>query len=325
MKIQVISFLGIAAAIGSAASALANGATASFPAGGVVFKHEKHISIEREDLDITLEKIHVHYVFRSNASHPLKLTIGFPMARYPLAFDGPDFLGARAAPTEDIHDYMAFKVKVNGKPLKPKLHQYAWLGDRNITLHLRKLHVPPLVFPATVGAKELQKLPKTTQNKLLKEKFVERYADDPTLYPQWDYQSVYEWRQSFKPGETDVDITYVPLTGDDTAEDKYSLYPGQGSDAEYCYDETLKKKFKALLDKKAYIEPLSLGYILKTAKNWNGPIGQLNLKVSSKNGYLFSFCPPAGLKPAGDGTHWVAKNFVPDRDLDVVFFYHSTE
>ena len=76
------------------AAVLANGATASFPAGGVVFHQNEHISIEREELTIGLERIYVHYVFRSSADHPLQLTIGFPMPKMMLD-GGTDMLFAK--------------------------------------------------------------------------------------------------------------------------------------------------------------------------------------------------------------------------------------
>lgn len=302
-------------------AALANGATASFPAGGVVFKHNRDVSIEREDLEIGLERIHVHYVFRSSAAHPLHLTIGFPMAKVVLD-DGPDELGSRSASKSDPRDYMAFTVRANGKIVRPKLHEYAWKSDANVTARLRALRVP--VFAVFNGRDfGLQKLARSTRNALIRAGLADRYGDDPTVYPLWEYQSVYEWRQTFHPGRNVVDISYVPLYGDETTEGKYSMFPGNG-DARYCYDGTVKARFKALQDKGAYFEPLTLGYILKTARNWNGPIGTLNLKIDNPDGYLFSFCVPGGLKAAGKA-NWTARNFVPGSDLDIVFLYRETD
>ena len=307
-----------------AGTARANGATASFPAGGVVFKPEKHVSIEHEDLDIAMDRIHVHYVFKSTAAEPLDLTIGFPLPKYPVGDDGPDYLGNRSASENDLKNYLAFKVKVDGRPLKPKLHQFAWLGDRNITLELQKMHIPPFTFPDSVGDKTLKKLPKSALNKLMKMKFVEQDGNDPTLYPRWDYQSVYEWQQSFNPGRTDVDVTYVPLAGDDSfanilSFDDMVAWGGK----KYCFDDAFRKRVQSISGKNASFEPSPLGYILTTAKNWNGPIGEFDLKVTASDHEIFSFCPPAGLKPKGDGTHWVARNFVPDKDLKFAFFYYE--
>ena len=318
MRTSITAFLsGVLLGPGLPATALANGATASFPAGGVVFHEEQHISIEREDLEIGLERIRVRYVFRSSAPGPLRLTIGFPMAKVALE-DGPDNLGDRSAATDDPRNYMAFHVSANGKAVKPKLHEYAWVGDTNITARLQALHVP--VFSDYNGRDfGLQNLPKSTLKTLTEAAFVTRYGKDPTVYPQWRYQSVYEWRQSFPPGRSTVEIDYVPMYGDVTTEAKYSLFPGEGDDR-YCYDAAFKARFKDLRARGVYTEPLTLGYILRTARNWNGPIGHFRLKIVNPDHYQFSFCPPTGLKLAGDGATWEAETFTPDRDIDLVFF-----
>jgi hypothetical protein len=301
---------------------LANGATASFPAGGVVFHQEEHISIVREDLEIGLKQIHVHYVFRSSATKPLHLTIGFPLAKI-FFDDGPDELGGRSASETDLRNYMAFEVRADGKAVRPKRHEYGWKDGTNVTAQLKKLHVPVFV---TYNGRDfgLQDLPQSTLDTLMKAKLAERYGKDPVVYPRWEYQTVYEWQQTFPPGESAVDVTYVPLYGDITTEAMFSLFPGEEEgDARYCFDDEVKSRFKAQKEKGAYIEPLTLGYILKTAQNWNGPIGAFRLKIDNPDGYLFSFCPPAGLKAVGDGSTWEAWDFVPTSDLDLVFFFQD--
>jgi hypothetical protein len=67
MRLDLTLISGVLIGLCFPAAVLANGATASFPAGGVVFHQNEHISIEREELTIGLERIHVHYVFRSSA------------------------------------------------------------------------------------------------------------------------------------------------------------------------------------------------------------------------------------------------------------------
>jgi hypothetical protein len=304
------------------AAAHANGATASFPAGGVVFKHEKNISILREDLEIGLERIHVHYVFRSSAAKPLNRTIGFPMAKI-LFDDGADNLGDRSASQTDLRNYMAFKAMAGGKPVRTVWHEYAWKDGVNITAQLRAMKVP--VFAAFNGRDfGLQDLPQRTLYKLLREGLAERFENDPVTYPRWRYQTVYEWRQIFPSGESELDISYTPLYGDQTTERKYAMFPGKGDDA-YCYDEDFKARFEERRKKGIYTEPLTLGYILNTASNWNGPIGIFRLKINNPDNYLFSFCPPEGLKPAGDGLTWEARNFVPRSDIDLIFMSQDIE
>ncbi|OQM76534.1 hypothetical protein BFN67_14260 [Pseudaminobacter manganicus] len=275
-------------------AALANGAMASFPAGGVIFHQNEHVSIEREDLTIGLERIHVHYVFRSSADRPLQLTIGFPMPKMMLD-GGTNMLILRSASETDLRNYMAFEVKANGKPIQPKLHEYGWMNGTNVTAQLQSMQIPVLL--ADPSFFELQNLPQSTLDALMEANLVESYGEDPFYYPRWKYQTVYEWQQTFPPGERTVDITYVPLYGVETTEGKYSLFPGTGN-TRYCYDDAFKTRFDA---QHAYFEPMQLSYLLKTARNWSGPIGAFQLKIENPEGYLFSFCPPAGLKTGGAG------------------------
>lgn len=297
----------------SPAAALANGAWSEFPAGGVVFKADKDISIAREDLEIGLERIRVHYVFNSSAGEPLERTIGFPMAKVPLD-DSPDNYPDRSWATEgqDVRNYMAFEVAVNGEPLTPRLHEYAWLGDVNVTNTLAELGVSP--FAASIDAYEkLAQLPEATVRKLLEEKLAVREGN--WLVPQWQYQSVYEWAQTFAPGRTEVEVSYKPLYGSDYGPEPY--YPDGARSADYCYDSATKQTLAGLSN---FPMPVTVGYILTTAENWNGPIGEFHLKISMGEEDLARFCVPEGLKAVGDGVSWYAEQFVPSSDLNIVFF-----
>jgi hypothetical protein len=312
MKCHSIAAAGLLAFLNTTVVALANGAVSEFPAGGVIFKHEKNISIAREDLDIGYDRIHVHYVFVSSAPKALKRTIGFPLAKVPQD-DSPD--GFQDADK----NYMAFKVTVNGKPLQPKLHEYAWVGDTNITDKLHRLGVP--VFAATAAMfKTLARLPKATVSALKRDKLVEEEEHGAWLVPQWLYQSVYEWRQTFAPGRTEVDVTYAPRFGAGNDYDYY--YPGGKGAPAYCLGDAVKQEFAKLkAEGKVGPEPYTVGYILKTANNWRGPIGDFHLTISDKDSFS-SFCVPKELKAAGDG-RWQAKDFVPKVDLKVVFYYQE--
>jgi hypothetical protein len=288
--------------LGAIAPAHANGALAEFPAGGVVFKSSKDISIAREDLEIGWNRIRVRYVFRSAAAQPVETTIGFPLAKVPQD-DSPDGIGDR--------DYMAFKVAVDGRPLTPKLHEYAWFNGVDITGKLREMGVP--VFAAD-KFEELPNLPEATVAALKAEGLAQEEGD--WLVPQWLYQAVYEWQQNFAPGTTEVEVSYQPRMGATNAYGYY--YPGGEGAEDYCLDETVKRK----LSGDAQPEPFTVGYILTTAKNWNGPIGEFHLKVEGKDSFA-SFCVPEGLTPGSDGKSWIGRDFVPQADLKVVFFYHG--
>jgi hypothetical protein len=304
--------------LGTTVGVLANGAISEFPAGGVVFKHSREISIAREDLEIGWDRIRVHYVFESSASRPIERTIGFPTARISLD-DSPDGIENRSAAAHgsDTRNYMAFEVRVDGKPFEPTLHEYAWSGDTNITRKLHDMGVPAFVAGAEM-LKKLARLPEATVQKLVQEKLAE--PDGDSLIPQWQYQTVYEWRQTFRPGRTEVDISYTPLIGGRSDYEYY--YPGHEGARLYCFDDATKQKLAKIKSPLAGPEPFTVGYILGTARNWNGPIGAFRLEIVEKNSFS-SFCAPDGLKSEGDGKSWSAQDFVPRSDLKILFFHQE--
>ena len=69
-------------------------------------------------------------------------------------------------------------------------------------------------------------------------------------------------------------------------------------------------------------EPSRIGYVLKTAQFWNGPIGKFRLVVDKeKPENLVAFCPVDSKKISPTQFEWTATNFVPERDLEVVVFF----
>lgn len=294
-------------------AAHANGAWSEFPAGGVVFKKVPEISILREDLEIGLDEIRVRYVFNSFSREPLERTIGFPMAKVPLD-DSPDNFEdrSRARDGEDARNYMAFKVSVDGKPIAATLHEYAWSGEDNVTARLADLGVP--VFAPDIEAFEkLARLPEATIRALAQEDLATQ--DGSWVIPKWQYQSVYEWTQSFEAGHTIVEVSYKPLFGSDYGPEPY--FESGSKSADYCYDNATRQMLAGL---SGFPEPFTVGYVLKTAANWNGPIGRFNLRINNEEGGFARFCVPEGLKAVGDGASWFAEEFVPSSDLAIVFF-----
>lgn len=301
-------------------AALANGAVSEFPAGGVVFKSEDNISIAREDLEIGWDRIRVRYVFVSTALEPVERTIGFPMAKV-LLEDGPDGIHntTKEESGDDPRNYMAFRVAVNGEALTPTLHEYAWSGSTNVTRRLLDLGIA--LFTRDMEAfQKLAQLPEAALAELKRDDLVweEQPAETGWLVPKWEYQTVYEWTQVFAPGETVVEISYRPLFG--AGNDYFSYYEGGEDAGLYCLEGPMAESLAALLAKGSQPQPFTVGYILQTARYWNGPIGDFRLTISDENDSLFSFCIPDRLQPAGDGRSWTAEDFVPRSDLKVVFY-----
>lgn len=318
MRWHLVIAASFLAALGSISAALANGAVSEFPAGGVVFKAEKDVSIASEELEIGWNSIRVRYVFRSHAVEPIERTIGFPMAKVSLA-DEPDNVILRSWGAEkgnDPRNYMAFEVSVNGAPVEPRLHEYAWLDGTNITGKLLAMGVPLFAADPETFV-ELAQLPETTIRTLRSEKLVQEDEPDSWLVPRWKYQAVYEWTQTFAPGKTVVDISYKPFFG--AGNDYSSYYEGGKNAASYCLGTMIRQKLVEI----GQPQPFTVGYILKTARNWDGSIEKFRLKISDQANSLFSFCVPDGLTAVGDGASWTGEDFVPDSDLSIVFYVYG--
>jgi hypothetical protein len=309
-------------AAGAVPDAARPGAVSEFPAGGVVmFKAEPAISIAREDLEIRWDGIRVRYVFASTAGEPLERRIGFPLAKVPLD-DAPDGIAniSMARAGGDPHNYMAFEVAVDGKPVPTRLHEYAWLGDADVTGKLRALDVP--LFAGDGPAfRSLAELPEATTSVLKQGKLVTANEPAHWLVPNWHYQAVYDWVQVFRPGDTVVEIAYKPFFG--ASSERAAFYPGGEGARRHCLDGATRQRLEALASAGVQPEPFTVGYILRTATNWHGPIGEFNLKLGDGPGSLFTFCVPEGLKPAGDGARWQGRDFVPRADLGILFYRHG--
>ena len=305
--------------------ALGNGALASFPAGGVVFEDSADIAIAQEDLILSPGEVRVHYQFFSSADETQSATIGFPLPRVPSAPDEPDSVGAVTGSGGDRRNYLGFGIAVDGRPLIPILHEYAFLGDEDVTAQLLEAGLPLLPDFDTWEA-----WPRRLDPALVTSLFqAGLISGEPGQYlnPRWDYQVVYEWVQDFAPGDTAVDIRYRPLMGwPNDFGDTYEI--GATADSA-CVNDTLRAKLAAHKAQGDLYDVAQLDYITETAKHWHGPIGRFNLTIDTgtpdswEGGYrdvLFASCPVAATG-LGDG-QWgfTATDYVPDRDVRVFFY-----
>jgi hypothetical protein len=306
--------------------AFANGAMASFPAGGVEFKDSADISIAREDLRLGPGEVRVQYRFVSTAAEPQTVTIGFPLPRVPSSPDTPDSVGAVEGSGGDMRNYLGFGVSVDERPLIPILHEFAWLGEKDVTATILAAGLP-LISDYETWQVQSAKLSLEEATALVAAGLV---YGKPGGYldPLWDYQAIYEWSQEFTPGETEVDIRYKPLMG--WPGDFGSTYEvGEHADSA-CVDDALRAEIAAREADGHYYQVAQLDYITQTAKHWHGPIGEFNLSIdasqpenwaASDSGVLFASCPVA---PTQLGEHewgFTAKDYVPNRDVRVFFYF----
>lgn len=303
--------------------AFANGAIAEHKTGGLVFKQSDTVSILREDVSVSLNKISVDYLYKSAAQTGQTVTIAFPMPGVPVD-DGPGSLreilatSAEGAPPEN---YMKFDVAVDGKAVKALPFARALVKDTDITEKVTKAGLPLHMLVDDANA-VLKKVPKAQLDELIALGAIgvgESYGE-PAYWPQWDYQVAFEWQQTFRPGETKVSISYVPLAGFPADfGDAYEV--GERADAA-CVDKAVRAAIaKRKAKGNAYYEVATVGYVLTTAKYWKGPIRSFNLSVEKPDEKaLAAFCPTEAKKVSPTRFEWQAKDFVPKADLSVIFY-----
>ena len=304
----------------TASVALANGVVTQRKAGGLVFTKTDTISIASEDLYISRDEIRVSYIYQSKAPKAQNVTISFPMPEVPLD-DGPDtedaFMNDKIP---DARNYMNFKVTVDRKPLEARMVERALFGKKDVTARLKKDGVP-LLLTGKDRQEMLAKVPDAVKAALVKEELMSKSDNNGFYMTNWSYQVLFEWEQAFKPGPTKVDISYRPINGDSADFGDY-LDTGEGV-KKYCADPAFRA---ALKKRRGSMEPVWIGYVVKTAKYWSGPIGKFRLVVDKgKPNGLVAFCPANSKKISDTQFEWTATNFVPQKDIDVVIFSAVSE
>ena len=97
---------------GASSPSLANDTSAELAIGGLTFTKNADISMESEELTITLDTITVGYTFLNRGTKPITLTVAFPLPDINLAGERIQRSVSRSQPAELRQ---AFIDKIDGK------------------------------------------------------------------------------------------------------------------------------------------------------------------------------------------------------------------
>ncbi len=203
-----------ALALLASAPALANDSTAEIKTGGLVLTRTDAISMDGEQLFISLDEIQVAYRFRNRTEEDVDTIVAFPM---------PDIqynpYGDTALPDLKSDNFLGFSATVEGQPVAVQLEQRAFAGTLDVTDALKAAGVP--LFPFGEAAFDaLKALPPETLQDWQSRGIVfnDRYdvgkgmQDHPT--PYWVLKSTYWWRMTFPAGRSImVEHRYAPSVG----------------------------------------------------------------------------------------------------------------
>ncbi|WPP03501.1 DUF4424 domain-containing protein [Methylocella tundrae] len=318
-------------ALACAVPASANDSSVEMAVGGVTFTQSPDVSMEEEVLTITPDTVTVLYRFLNQATLPVTLTVGFPLPDIDLA--DQDVL--YAIPGNDPVNFVDFKTKIDGKPIKFDVVQRARLGGKDVTAAIRAAGLPI----ALIGADTQQHITALTPEaraSLIEGGLLIPVGSDEKgdqLYgPAWRVTTTFTRKQVFPPGQAvSVEHRYKTSLGaslDTVLRKGLRNSDGMGATVErYRKDYCLPDDFFKGLDKLAGADPANtakvqerrISYVLKTGANWAGPIKNFRLVVDKgKPDRLVSFCFDNVKKISPTAFEARLENFTPTQDLKIL-------
>jgi len=316
--------------------ASADDSSAALKAGGLVLQKTDKIALVSEELYLSAKAIKISYKFRNLTDADYTTIIAFPM---------PDLTGninfTINIPDPANDNFLKFQTFVDGQPLASKVEQRAFLvaegqPDEEVTDKLKALHIP---LVPTVDATEaaMARLTDAQRKSLASAGIVEpqEFNDDrgrrAVQVPVWTLRSKFWRTQTFPRGqEITVQQSYAPVVGSQSTLSIGSpdMDPSQLEDyrKKFCVDETFMKSARALYKRtrddakspQAFEQYVS--YVITSGGNWAGPIADFKLIIDKDDPKaLVSFCGDGVKKTGPTQFELQIKNYMPDRDIDVLF------
>jgi hypothetical protein len=301
-------------------SALGNDSTATLGAGGLVLTPTKDVALDSEDLYISPTEIRVRYRFRNVANVDVPLRIAFPLPDIDLA-ELSEVPVER--PGRDGINFVDFTVSADGRAIAPELDARAWLKDEDVTDYLTSKNVK-LSFFVDGFYDSLRSLDAAGRRDMTA-RGLAVYDEYGNVYPQWKLRTAFHWPQMFSANATvAIEHSYKPVVGQFFVS-KHSL---EGDElAPFCVDAgTARAIDKRIKERSTGTEgdglliARNVDYILKTARNWRGPIGRFTLTLD-KGGAdrILSLCFDGELKKTSPTTFTAEfTDYVPNADLSVL-------
>lgn len=300
---------------------------------GLTFKREERISIEEENLHISLRKIVVSYIFRNNSGDDIVAEVAFPVPPYHINDLGT---GNYSHSPLNFND---FSVEVNKTPIAHKKDIRALVDGNEYTSVLQEMGISIEDFGKYAiddpkKANDLSKVSAKDRKTLVELGLLTL----PEEMPNWTVEMKYHWEQTFPANSIlAVKHSYTPYFGGE-----YQMFHAADGEVfgeinrEIAKESCLDPKTKANLERKMSAKatetqkevPLHfswVAYILTTANNWRKPIKNFNLQIERPGNSVVSLCFDNTLvktSPTRFESH--IQNFIPEKDLKVYFIGESS-
>jgi hypothetical protein len=279
----------------------------------------------REDLEISVERITVKYLFHNLSAKPVDAVVAFPL---PALEGGTVEHVPLKLPSAGRDNFVDFRVWAAGVPIPTKAEIRAWHEGREITARVQAAGLPVSVidenFQAAIKRLAPDKRAELEKSELLVSDDVGEPANpDRRYWPYWDTKVTYYWTQHFPAGATvQIRHEYRPVVGgslitlSDPGDERVKPYCG-GADAVKRIRDYKLKHPEHPPDEPVFTEK-QIRYILTTAKNWRGPIGEFHLGVTTSGADDIVLTCMQGLRKVGPRRYeLVRRQFSPSAELDI--------
>lgn len=304
-------------ALGAPAPAQDEGRGIGYAIAGPAFHLPAGVSVERQEVHISIYSVRLAYVFKSAA----RQTVHFSVAMPEMPVDAAEDLAAldedseAAGLTADTQpaNYLSLSVSVDGREPELTGHGRALLDGKDVTRQLLDAGVPLLTGPD--GDPIWRQLPPEKQAELRASGLM---SEDTAL---WTYQADLAWDAILEPGETRVEVGYAPLAHywSDINLNSFPEMAADGSATKaYCIDAGARRAF---LSGKHNYDLYTVTH-LAPPDGWRGPAAHYRLVVDKQHPTdMVAFCPPEARKISPTRFEWTATNYTPGDRAGVLFFW----
>lgn len=288
-----------------------------YAATGPLFDLPAGVSVASEEIRISISAVRLTYIFRSSR----RQTVHFRFTMPAMPVDAsPDAIGTAEgdsvagliADRQPIN-YLQLAVRIDNRLLAPIGHGRALLDGKDVTRPLLDAGVP-LLYDLYSEA-PWSKLAPDMRAMLEARGLLQLNA------AQWSYQASFEWDGQLEPGETRLEVRYVPIPrywSDITLNNFPEMAIGGSATRAYCIDEAVRRAF---LSGRHPYDLYTVTHLAAPSARQRGPVGRYRLVVDKPHGSdLVAFCPIAARKTAPTHFEWTATNYIPGGETGVLFF-----
>lgn len=317
---KIVAIAAVVVGLSWGAPAGANDSSASLDTSGLRLTYNPKIRMQSEDLYLSPGQVRVSYRFENTGTDDVSTLVAFPLPSMEIGEEGNYLLHGK-----DPVNIIDFQVTVDGKRVDTSVEIKATRFGVDVTDVLNRHGIPLTMRGGQELNERLDNLPAEARRELERFGVIDWTTsfgaeNKPLANAHWNTHIVFYWFQTFPAGRT-IAVTHqynpVPAT---FFFGKEQLTSSQ-LQRDYCMDASFTRGARAML-KKTTLSALSgqqLKYIVTTAGNWLGPIGQFSLTVEKPSASLVSLCTK-GIKSSGPTSFTVTKkDFAPNEDIAILF------